>query len=59
MEKDRQGISHWFEIPAVRMIQGLIASIGTQTRLYVVTTQAPQELPDRYDRWPRLVMIAA
>ena len=45
MEKDRQGISHRFEIPAVQMIQGLIARIGTETRLYVVTTQAPRELP--------------
>ena len=59
MEKDRRGVSHWFEIPAVQMIQGLVASIGTETRLYVVTTQAPSELPDFHDRWPRLVTVAA
>ena len=59
MEKDRQGISHWFAIPAAQMIQGLVASIGAETRLYVVTTQAPRELPDWHDRWPQLVTIAA
>lgn len=59
MEKDRQGVSRWFEIPATQMIQGLVASIGTETRLYVVTTQAPRELPDWHERWPRLVTIAA
>ena len=59
MEKDRQGVSHWFEIPAAQMIQDLVASIGTETRLYVVSTQTPRELPDWHERWPRLVAIAA
>jgi len=59
MENDRPGVSHWFEIPAAQIIQGLVASYGTETRLYLVTTQAPRELPDWRDRWPRLVTIAA
>jgi len=44
---------------AAQIIQGLVASYGTETRLYVVTTRAPRELPDWHDRWPRLVTIAA
>ncbi|MGE5240823.1 MAG: hypothetical protein ACM3NI_04180 [Bacteroidota bacterium] len=59
MEKDSQGVSHWFEIPAARMIQGLVASYATEKRLYAVTTRAPRELPDWHGRWPRLVTIAA
>ncbi len=58
MEKDREGVSHWYEIPETRMIQGLLASQGAESRLYVVTTQAPQELPGFHERWPRLVTIA-
>jgi len=59
MEKDRQGVSHWFEIPETKMIQGLLANQGAESRLYVVTTRAPSELPGFHERWPRLVAIAA
>ena len=41
------------------MIQGLVANQGAESRLYVVTTQAPSELPGFHERWPRLVTIAA
>jgi hypothetical protein len=58
MEKDRQGVSRWFEIPETQMIQGLLANLGAESRLYVVTTRTPRELPDFHDRWPRLVTVA-
>jgi hypothetical protein len=57
MEKDAQGIAHWFEIPATRMMQGLAAHLGSEMRLYVVTTPAPAGFADWHARWPRLVPV--
>jgi hypothetical protein len=59
MEKDRRQVSHWFDIPEGRMIQGLVANAGAESRVYVVTTGVPSEYPDFHDRWPRLVQKRA
>ncbi len=55
MEKDHDGRSYWYDIPAGHLIQGLLASDGTQQRVYVVTTASPHGLLEVHDRWPRLV----
>lgn len=55
MEKDRDGRSHWYDIPAGYLIQGLLATDGTEQRVYVVTTAAPDGRLEVHDRWPRLV----
>lgn len=55
MEKDDHRVSHWFEVPALEMIQGLVASVSDDSRVYVVTVQTPLEFPHIHDRWPRLV----
>ncbi len=61
MEKDREGRSHWYEIPPGYSIQGLLATGGDgEQRVYVVTTGAPSggEAAAVHDRWPRLVSRA-
>jgi hypothetical protein len=55
MEKDRAGRSHWFDVPADAMIQGLLAVSGAEERVYVVTVAVPAEHAAIHDRWPRLV----
>jgi len=55
MEKDRDGRSHWFDVPADAMIQGLLATRGEEERVYVVTVDAPADFPAAHSRWPRLV----
>ncbi|MDE2089131.1 MAG: hypothetical protein KGJ12_03815, partial [Gammaproteobacteria bacterium] len=37
MEKDREGRSHWYDLPQDRWIQGLLARAGEEQRVYVVT----------------------
>ena len=54
MEKDIQGESHWFELTRGQWIQGLIARLQQEERVYVVTI-TPQ-MPDAvHDRWPRIM----
>lgn len=55
MEKDRDGRSHWFDVPERCMVQGLLATGGGERRVYVVTVDAPEDLSPLHDRWPRLV----
>ena len=55
MEKDHDKKSHWFEVPANQIIQGLLARHDDETRVYVVTTDTPAEYSYIHDRWPRLV----
>lgn len=55
MEKDRQRRSHWIEVPPGEAIQGLLATYGSEARVYVVTTDTPAEYHWIHDRWPRLV----
>ena len=55
MEKDHDKKSHWLEVPANQIIQGLLARHDNETRVYVVTTDAPAEYNYIHDRWPRLV----
>lgn len=56
MEKDRQGLSYWFDMKEGQFIQGLIASWNGERRVYVVTT-VPTEPKHAviHDRWPRIV----
>ena len=55
MEKDTEGKSHWFKLEAGEYIQGLVASIGDERRIYVVTVTPPAQFAHIHDRWPRIV----
>lgn len=55
MEKDKDEASHWFDLDQGQYIQGLVAHLGHERRIYVVTNPAPPEFAHIHDRWPRLV----
>ena len=45
----------YFPLQRGEFIQGLLASIGDNHRVYVVTVPAPAEYADRWPEWPRIV----
>lgn len=55
MEKDHDRKSHWIDVLPGQAIQGLIATRDEESRVYVVTTDTPQEYEWVHDRWPRLI----
>lgn len=55
MEKDAQGKSHWFPLAADQFIQGLVATDGCDSLLYIVTEEHPQSCHPRH-RWPRILI---
>ncbi len=57
MEKDEQRTSHWIVVPQGKAIQAIIATVGEETRLYVVTEDTPPEYTWVHDRWPHIVDI--
>ncbi|MGI9276394.1 MAG: hypothetical protein ACR2PT_16315 [Endozoicomonas sp.] len=54
MEKDVNGSSHWFLLEDRQFIQGLIATDGPFTRLYVVTEENEKSCHQK-NRWPRVI----
>ncbi|MFK5913831.1 MAG: hypothetical protein QM484_05610 [Woeseiaceae bacterium] len=54
MEKDIQGNSHWFDITKGQYIQGLIARIKYEQRVYIVTI-TPEMDNAIHERWPRIL----
>lgn len=59
MEKDKERISHWVDVPDGAALDGLVVTIGGESRLYVVTESTPVAFAWVHDRWPRLVSLAA
>lgn len=59
MEKDEEKQSHWFEMEAHMVIQGLIARRGEDFRVYVVTEPPPPQYEWIHDRYPRLVRLGS
>ena len=54
MEKDLEGHTRWYDLTRGQWIQGLVARINHEQRVYVVTVEP--ELADAvHDRWPRLI----
>lgn len=54
MEKDIEGVSHWFDLNRGQFIQGLAARSGNELRIYVVTVQ-PEHEGAGHDRCPRVM----
>ena len=57
MEKDHDNQPHWIELDKRMVIQGLLAERDKETRVYVVTIDAPPEYVWIHDRWPKLVRL--
>ena len=57
MEKDAEGVFHWFDLEAHMVIQGLIADRDKRQLVYVVIECPPAELEWMLDRFPRLVKM--
>lgn len=55
MEKDLEGVSHWYDLQKGQFIQGLIAREGNEKRIYVVTIEPELEDAQIHSRWPRIV----
>lgn len=53
-EKDISGKNHWYEITKGQIVQGLLARLGHEQRVYVVTIE-PEFDGNGHDRWPRLM----
>lgn len=54
MERDIEGISHWFDITPGHWIQGLLAQERNEIRIYVVTIE-PEMESALHERWPRIL----
>lgn len=54
MEKDIEGQSHWYELTRGQWIQGLVARIQHEQRIYVVTIE-PEREDAVHERWPRIL----
>lgn len=52
MEKDEAKVSHWFELEPNQVIEGLVIGAGEEQKVYVITTEAPEEKAWVHDRWP-------
>jgi len=53
MEKDNNKQSHWFEVKPGTYIQGLIARLDDESRVYVVTIEP--DFKAIHGRWPQIV----
>jgi len=54
MEKDIEGHTRWYDLTKGKWIQGLVARIEQEQRVYVVTIE-PQSDEAVHDRWPRVL----
>ena len=55
MEKDADGQRYWFDLEEGEFIQGLLATIDGETRVYVVTQEAEPQTAMIHPRWPRIL----
>lgn len=52
MGKDKERISHWFDLKQGEWIQGLVADKDDDSRVCVVTVEPEPEAI--HDRWPKI-----
>jgi hypothetical protein len=55
MEKDFEGIPHWYDLNKGQYIQGLLARDNNEQRLYVVTIEPELDDANIHRRRPRVV----
>ena len=51
---DAEQKAHWYDLEPGEYIQGLLAELGTQNRVYVVTVDPPDGV-QTWSSWPRVV----
>ena len=54
MEKNFEGKSCWYEVTKGKCVQGLLAQIDNEYRLYIVTID-PEDLMNCHYRWPNII----
>ncbi len=54
MEKNFEGKSCWYEVTKGKCLQGLLAQIENEYRIYIVTID-PEDLMNCHYRWPHVV----
>lgn len=54
MEKDFEGRSCWYEVTKGKCIQGLLARLDNEFRVYIVTID-PEDLFNTHYRWPHII----
>lgn len=55
MERDNKGAPYWVKVQAGQHLQGLVATINDEQRVYVVTVEAPNQFRHVSERWPRII----
>jgi len=57
MEKDNQGKSHWYPLTVSNAVQGLVARLDDEQRVYVVTITPtiPEQEAVSHRVWPHIV----
>jgi len=54
MEKDFEGNVCWYEVTKGKCIQGLLARVENEFRIYIVTID-PEDLNNCHYRWPHII----
>ncbi len=54
MEKNYEGKACWYEVTKGKCIQGLLAQLENEYRLYIVTID-PEDLMNCHYRWPHII----
>lgn len=54
MEKDAEGAAHWYPLESGLFIRGIVANLGEEVRVYVVTIPTPSQYAHIHKRWPRI-----
>lgn len=55
MERDNKGAPYWVKVQAGQYLQGLVATVNDEQRVYVVTIEAPKQFRHVSERWPRII----
>ena len=55
MERDAKGAPYWVKVTEGSYLQGLLATINSEQRVYVVTIETPDEFKHVQPRWPRVI----
>lgn len=58
MEKDAEGQRYWFDLEEGQFIQGLLATVDGESRVYVVTQEAEPQTAMIHPRWPRILSLS-
>lgn len=57
LSRDLERNPHWIDIPPGHAIKGIIATHHDERRVYVITTEPPEEYAWMNDRWPLIAPI--